>query len=154
MNPLKQEMSSTPQFLALLCIDSQELTEIATSQLTTLGFEVHTVPAFQEAITQLHSHSYQLVMTSEDFAGGDAATNPILAELATIPLDFRRPIFVILVGPTQTSLSEMQAFAFSVDLVIQPGDVSNLKAIVGQGFARCEALYATFNAVAERVRQE
>ena len=86
--------------------------------------------------------------------GGDAETHPVLAQLASIPLDMRRSLFVILVGPELTSFSKMEAFALSVDLVIRPQDISNLKAIVGQGLAAQEAFYASFHAVARQVREE
>ena len=154
MNPPTNDPLSTSNFVALLCIDSQELLETATSQLTSLGFEVHTVAAAEEAISHLYSHSYNVVMISEDFEGGDAETNPVLSELAVMPLDVRRSMFVILVSPSRVALSPMEAFALSVDLVIRPQDVANLKALVGQGLARHEALYAAFHAASKRFQQE
>jgi len=154
MNPLSNNSSSNSHFDALLCITSQESRDVATGQLTTLGFEVHTVSDAQDAFTHLYSHSYNVVVVSEDFDGGDAETNPILAELATMPLNFRRSMFVILVGPNRIALSEMQAFSLSVDLVIRPQDILNLKALVGQGLARHEAFYEAYHSVAKQIRQE
>jgi len=95
-----------------------------------------------------------VMVISDDFGGGDAETHPVLAQLASVPLELRRSMFVVLIGPNLTTHSKMQAFALSVELVICPQDVPNLKALVGQGLARHEEFYATFNAVARLIRKE
>jgi len=154
MNPLRNDSSASRDFTALLCIDSQELQETATGQLTPLGFEVHTVSTPEQALSHLHSHLYDVMVISDDFGGGDAETHPVLAQLASVPLELRRSMFVVLIGPNLTTHSKMQAFALSVELVICPQDVPNLKALVGQGLARHEEFYATFNAVARLIRKE
>lgn len=153
MNPRK-DSSASRNFTALLCIDSQELAEAATEQLAPLGFEVHTVSTAEQSVTSLYSHTYDVLVISDDFDGGDLDAHPVLNELSLLPLDVRRSIFVVLVGPNLTSFSKMQAFALSVDLVIRPQDVPNLKALVGQGLAAHEEFYATFHAVTEFIRKE
>jgi len=151
---MHNDSSTSRDFTALLCIDSQELLETATGQLTPLGFEVHTVSTPEQALSHLYSHSYDVMVVSDDFGGGDAETHPVLAQLASVPLELRRSMFVVLIGPNLTTHSKMQAFALSVELVICPQDVPNLKALVGQGLARHEEFYATFNAVARLIRKE
>ena len=154
MNPLSNDSSASRDFNALLCIDSQELLETATGQLTPLGFEVHTVSTPEQALTHLYSHLYDVMVIADDFGGGDAETHPVLAQLAGVPLELRRSMFVVLLGSNLTSHSKMQAFALSVELVICPQDVANLKAIIGQGLARHEEFYATFNTMVKLIRKE
>ena len=153
MKALRNESSLSGDFTALLCIDSQELLETASGQLTSLGFEVHTVSTPEQAFAHLSSQTYDIIVISDDFGGGDTETHPVLAQLADIPLESRRSMYVVLVGPQLTPSSRMQAFALSVELVIRPQDVSNLKALLGQGLERHKALYSTFNTVAERIRK-
>ena len=154
MNPLRNDPTASRDLSALLCIESQEVLEAATAQLTPIGFEVHAVSAPEQALAHLYSHSYEVMVVSEDFGGGDAETHPVLVQLASLPLDMRRRLFVILLGPNLTPHSKMQAFALSVELVLRPQDVANLKGIVGQGLAAHQEFYAAFHAVSENLHHE
>jgi len=154
MNPLRNDPSASRDFTALLCLDAQDVLQAAIDQLAPLGFEIHTVATPEQALSHLYSHSYDVLVVSDGFGGGDAEAHPVLAQLASVPLDMRRKLFVILLGPNLTPHSTMQAFALSVDLVLKPQDVANLKRIVGQGLASHQEFYAAFNAVHAHLRQE
>ena len=147
MNPLRTDSSSPREYTALLCLDAQELLDTASSQLTPPGSEAHTASTPEQALSQLYSHSYDVLVLSEHFGGGDAQAHPVLSQLAALPLNMRRKLYVILVGPSLTPCSQAQAFALSVDLVLRPQDLSNLKAFVGQGLRAHEEFYSAFNAV-------
>ena len=153
MKPLSKDDSSR-DFSALLCIDSQEVLDLASGQLTLIGFEVHTVSTPEQALAELYSHSYAVMVVDDHFGGSDIETHPLLSQMASVPLDLRRKTFVILIGPNLTPHSKMQAFALSVDLVLRPQDILNLKAIVGQGLLDHEAFYAAFNAADKSLRLE
>jgi CheY-like chemotaxis protein len=154
MNPLRKDLVSTPNFTALLCIESQELLETATGQLTPLGFEVHTVSTPEQALSHLYSHFYDVLVLSDSFGDGTAETHPVLAQLASVPLNLRRKLFVVLIGPKLTPHSQAQAFGLSVDLVIRPQDVANLKVLVGQGVLAQQEFYAAFHEVERLMRKE
>jgi len=154
MNPLRNAPSASRDFTALLCMDAPDMLQAVTDQLASLGFEMHTVATSEQALNNLYSHSYDVLVVSDTFGGGDAETHPVLAQLASVPLDLRRKLFVILLGPNLMPRSTMQAFALSVDLVLHPKDVANLKGIVGQSLAAHQEFYAAFNAVHTRLREE
>lgn len=141
-------------FTALLCVEPGELQKIVTEQLTLLGFEIHAATTPEEAATQWYSHFYDVILISETFGGGDIETHPVLADLAGVPLDLRRSMFVVLIGSRRTTRSEMEAFIHSVDLVVSLQDGPNLKALIGQGLARQEEVYADFHAVTKRLQGE
>ncbi len=151
MNP---SLSSPRDFKALLCLGSQESVETATRQLAPLGFEVHTVSTPEQALSHWYSHFYEVMVVCDDFGGGDAQAHPVLSQLTTIPLDLRRKLFVVLVGPNLVSQSRMQAFTLSVDLVLCPQDLPNLKALVGQGLVQNGQFYAAFYEVENLLRKE
>ncbi|MEI8234058.1 MAG: hypothetical protein WCH57_05170 [Verrucomicrobiota bacterium] len=143
------------EFSALLCIDAPDLLESVSAPLTQLGFSVQPAVTVQEATTQLHSQPYDVVAVSETFCGADAETHPILSELAALPLDLRRTLFVIFIGANRSaSAPEMDAFALSVDLLLGPQDLPNLNGLLGRGLARHEAFYAAYHAAAKRLGQE
>ena len=154
MNPGLNDLSSSRALTALLCIHSQEVLETTTTQLTTLGFKAHSVSTPEQALDHLYSHACDVLVVSDDFGGGDAHAHPVLVQLASVPLNLRRKLFVILLGPNLTPNSQMQAFALSVDLVLRPQDVVNLNAILAHSLAAQELFYATFNEVQQQLRKE
>ena len=154
MNPLRYDPAASRNFTALLCIASPEMLSAATDQLAPLGFEVQTVATPEQALAHLYSHPCDVVVVSDDFGGGDAEAHPLLSQIASVPLDLRRKFLLLLIGPSLTPRSSMQAFALSVDLVLRPEDIPNLKGIVGQGLADRREFYATFNAVHQNLLQE
>jgi hypothetical protein len=137
---------------ALICIDDAELQAAVIEQISALGFGIHTALFYEEVAVKLRSHNYELVVVTENFSGADLASNRVLNELAMLPLSQRRIAFVVLIGPTMTSRSEMQAFHYSVDLVLRDDEVGNLQTIVNRGIARHEEFYASFNGALHAVR--
>jgi hypothetical protein len=66
----------------------------------------------------------------------------------------RRYSFLCLIGPSFKTLDALQAFAESVHLVLNPGDLPNFGPILKKGLAEFESLYrvykATLAAIGER----
>lgn len=137
---------------ALICIDEPELQAVVIDQLTQLGFALHTGLFPEEVAVRLRARTYEIIVISETFCGGDVHTNPALHELNALGLDQRRGSYAILIGENMESRSEMQAFIYSVDLTLQTADAANLKAIAGSGIVRHEESYATFHGVRKSVR--
>lgn len=132
---------------ALLCLDDPEMQAVAIDQLSQLGFAIHTGLYVEEIAIRLRSRTYEVIVVGENFAGSDADTNPALNEIARLSLQQRRGSFVILLGPTMESRSEMQAFVYSVDLTLRSDEAQNLKTIAGRGIVRQEEFYSAFNGV-------
>lgn len=137
---------------ALLCIDDAALQNGVIEQLSQLGFAFHTALYPEEVTVRLRLRTYEMVVVSENFAGTDVDSNPVLHEIAQIPLSQRRISFVILIGPGMESRSDMQAFVHSVDLTVHQGDVPNLRAIAGRGIVRQEEFYSALKGVIESGR--
>ncbi len=137
---------------ALVCVDEPALQAIVIDQLTQLGFGIHTGLYPEEVAVRLRARTYEIVVVAENFAGGDLETNPALHELGSLSLDQRRASYVILIGPSMESRSEIQAFMCSVDLTLRVEDAENLRVIAGGGIVRHEESYATFHAVRKSVR--
>ncbi len=138
---------------ALLCVDDPELQSLVIDQLSQLGFAFHTALFPEEVAVRLRARTYDLVVVSENFAGSaDAEANPVLHELAQLPLDQRRVSYVILIGPTMESRSDMQAFVHNVDLTLRLDEAPNLKAVAGRGIVRQEEFYSAFKGVSQALR--
>ncbi|MDD5349421.1 MAG: response regulator [Chthoniobacteraceae bacterium] len=142
-------------FTALLCIDEPDVLEGVRAPLAELGFAVQPAVTVAEAVFYLHSQPYDVVVVNETFCGADAQTHPILSELAELPLDLRRLLFIAFFGAGRSSNApEMEAFALSVDLLLGPQDLPNLKGLVGRGLTRHAGFYAAYHAAARRLGNE
>ena len=137
---------------ALVCVDEASLQTTVFEQLKQLGFGIHTALFGEEVALKLRTRVYDIVVVSERFANGDLATNSALAELSNLTLAVRREIFAVLIGPGMNTRSDMQAFLYSVDLVVRQDDAFQLKTIAGRGIVRQEEIYTTFNSVLKAVR--
>jgi len=151
--PLKRnDIIEDGDLSSLVCIDDSELQGLVFDQLAQLGFGIHTAFNGEEVNTKLRGRVYDIVVISERFANCEAATNSALVEIASMPLETRRETYVVLIGPNMNSRSDMQAFLFSVDLVVRQEDAFQLKTIAGRGIVRQEEFYAVFNNVLKAVR--
>ncbi len=137
---------------ALLCIDDPQLQAVVIDELAQLGFAFHTAFFPEEVSVRLRARTYEVIVVSENFAGAQFDANPVLHELAHLPLDQRRGSYVILIGDSLESRSDMQAFIHGVDLVLRTDEISNLKATVGRGIVRQEEFYSAFKGVMLAIR--
>jgi hypothetical protein len=64
--------------------------------------------------------------------------------LASVPMAQRRYSFVCLIGNSFKTLDAMEAFANSVQLVLNPADLPNLGAILKKSLAEFEILYRPY----------
>ncbi len=148
----RNDMIEHGDLSALVCIDEPEMQAIVFEHLSPLGFGIHCGLYPEEASVKLRTRAYDIIVTAERFAGADAQTSPILSLIAELSLIQRRDIFVVLIGPSLTSRSAMQAFMYSVDLVVNEADAENLKSFVGRGITQREEAYGAFNTVWRAVR--
>lgn len=144
------EMGMAP--LALVCMDEPSIQQIIVDALAGMGFEVHKLPSSDDAGVQLQTHPYRLVVLSEQFGGGEVESNPMLNDLANLPIERRREAFVVMVGAAMESRSTLHAFIYSVDLVLSYDDLVHFRTLVGRGIGSQDSFYAPFKAVNRMVR--
>lgn len=128
---------------SLLCADPNT-TAAAKAAIRELGYKFHTAEAPELAIDRLRYTQYDMIILHENFAGSSLRSNAVLNYLAWLPMAQRRNSFVCLIGPSFKTLDAMQAFAQSVHLVMNPGDLPNLTAILKKGLAEFELLYRAY----------
>jgi len=134
--------------LALVSLEEASVRDFAVAELQGMGYEVHPFSAEYDPALQLHSHSYRVVVLS---AAG-AASQPLLAELAALPLDRRRELYVVLVGDGVESRSPMAAFVQSVDLVLSPDELAFFRSLLERGVAGQERFYEPLKQVQQAIR--
>ncbi len=142
------------EFTALLCCDDADLIASATDQMTALGFAIETAETSEAALSALHNQLCDIVVVTENFGGSDAFTNSVLSEINEFTQELRRSIFVVVISPNRKTLAEIDAFALSADLILNPQDLPRLQGLVGQGLTRKEEFYRVYRAVEKQIQQE
>jgi hypothetical protein len=130
---------------SLVCVDEAEVQRAVVDQLGQIGYRIHTGLFAEDISLKLRAHTYDVVAIYETFAGSVAEGNPVLNETIRTPSSQRRNQFVVLIGPNMITNNEIQAFQFSVDLVVSVSDLANFKPVLRRGVARYQEFYRRFN---------
>lgn len=126
---------------SLICIDVPEVQRLVVENLTEIEYKIHTGLFLEDILLKLQSHTYDVVIVAEHFNASDRDTNPILEAARSFSPIQRRAQMFVLVGSRVHTDSEMEAWAASVDLVVNLADVPNLKHVVRRAVTRRNAFY-------------
>jgi hypothetical protein len=129
---------------AIVCVDVPEVQRIVVDQLTALNYKIHTGLFLEDILLKLRAHAYDVVIISEHFNASDILSNPIVAAAVAAPAEQRRRQFLVAIGSTLMTNDELQAFQYSVDLVVNLADVVNLRPVLRRGVARMNEFYTPF----------
>jgi hypothetical protein len=129
---------------ALVCVDVPEMQRIAVDQLTVLNYKIHTGLFLEDILLKMRAHAYDVIIISEHFNASDMISNPIVLAAIAAPHEQRRKQFLVAVGSTFATNDEMQAFQYSVDLVVNLADVVNLRPVLRRGVMRMNEFYTPF----------
>ena len=115
---------------AILCCHEPAYIEYLTTQLRTLGFKVHHAKTHQQAVQRISARSYQLTILLENLEGCLLDSNSLLRHLTAMPTDERHQTFVVLLCQSFATGDELNAYAQSVDLLINYSDVGQFDTLL------------------------
>ncbi len=116
---------------ALVCCHEPAYLEFLTTQLRAGGYKVHHATGHQAAVQRIASRSYHLTVLLENLEGCALESNGLLRHLAQLGTDERQAMFVILLCQSYATGDELNAYALSVDQLINYQDVAQFSALVG-----------------------
>lgn len=134
---------------ALACVDDPATVRVVVEQLTEIGYRVSTGISVEDLLYKMQANTYDILLIAENLGDANLENNSILADAIQLPSRQRRQQVVILIGPSFRSGDESQAFQFSVDQVINQGDLANLRPLVRRAVARAEEFYGRYNQTIE-----
>jgi len=129
---------------ALACVDDPEMVRAAVEQLTEIGYRVSTGISLEDLLYKMQANIYDVLLIGESVGDTTLATNPIFAETLKMQSAQRKQQVIILIGPSFATGDEAQAFQYSVDQVINQGDLNNLRPLVRRAVARSEEFYGRY----------
>jgi hypothetical protein len=128
---------------SLICTDTN-ISEIVADTLRELEFKFHIAENSERAIECIRYTPYDIVFLQEDFGASSLKSNAVHHFLAIQPMAQRRTSMVVLVGSSFKTLDAMQAFAYSVQLVMNTGDMPNLAAVLKKAWVEFDGLYRVY----------
>lgn len=131
---------------SLICTDP-EVGEAVRATLHDLAFKFHIADTAEMAVERIRYNHYDIIVIQEDFAGSTLKTNSVLSSLIPSPMPQRRSSLIVVVGTGFKTLDAMQAFALSVQLVVNTADLPNFTAILKKSWAEFQNLYHVYHEV-------
>lgn len=136
---------------ALICCHEPAYQEFVGAQLRSLGFKLHHAVGAQAAQQRLAVRSYQVIVLLENLEGCALEDNMVLDYLLNLSTDERRVIYVILLCQSFATGDELNAYAQSVDQVINYKDVPQFAELVGPALEEYEVGNRHFQAILREV---
>jgi len=146
ISDLRMDFFEVGDKTALICADPN-VGEIVRNTLRELGFKFHTAESSDVAIERTRYNAYDIIVIQENFTGSTLKTNVILNYLVPLPMAQRRYSMIVLVGSAFKTLDAMQAFAHSVQLVVNTMDMPNFTAILKKSWSEFQILYKVYKDV-------
>ncbi|MEE9497888.1 MAG: zinc-ribbon domain-containing protein [Nitrospinaceae bacterium] len=126
-----------------LILDRQN-DDLWTTALTELEYKLQRAKSPEHAVHKLKFNQYHVVAFHEKFGGSTLETSPLYDFIRDMPMDTRRKIFVALVGENFTTLDNMEALAYSVNLVINQKELDQLEAILKKSIGDNDNFYKVY----------
>jgi CheY-like chemotaxis protein len=133
---------SAGQTAALLCMNRTESRGDVKAMLEGLGYVVDIPAATDHALQRLRFNQYQVILLDDDFDG--KSPNPLTGYLASLNMNLRREMFVILIGQRFKTADRLQAFVESVNLILNYDDLPQLVTFLSRGLRDHERFYKVF----------
>ena len=115
---------------ALVCCHEPAYLEYLTEQLRGIGYKVHHARGHQDAAQRLAGRAYDLTVLLENLEGCALADNVLLQQLSGVVTDERRATFIVMLCQSFGTADEFNAYALSVNLVINYQDIAQFSALV------------------------
>jgi len=130
--------------LALVLYPKDEKLKIVCDALEQVGYQTVVVENFDEAIESMRFHNYACVVLYSQFDGAQLENSSFHQYMCNMPMQKRRYIFYILIGPEFNTLYNLQALACSANLVVNENDLYHLGVALRKAIPVYEELFGPF----------
>ena len=104
------------QASALLCVNREECRRELKVMLEASGYVVDMPGTADQALQRLRFNQYHVILLDDNFE--EKSPNPVAQYLASLNMNIRRDMFVVLIGERFKTADHLQAFMESVNLMI------------------------------------
>lgn len=115
----------------------------ASSSFEGFGYRIETADDAIDAIHRISSFTYAAICLHSSFEDvTNKSISPVHSHITWLPMDKRRLIYYILVGPNFTTLYDLEALSYSANLVVNDANFSSLSTILRKSLREYEELFA------------
>ena len=115
--------------------------------LKKLDYQINLAKSQADGYKKLQGTSFDLILINEDFDGAGPGRNAIIKYLEPMSMDSRRSTFIGVLSKRVKTLDEFMAFAMSVDVVFNTGDLSNFELLLRKSINDFKNKYDTYRRV-------
>lgn len=111
------------------------------SAMESVGYRVVTAEKVEEAIEQMRFISFACIAYHTDYEPGGLEVSVFHNSMRQMSMERRRYIFYILIGPQLHSLYDLEALAYSANLVVAEHDLGHFDLILRKAIPDYEELF-------------
>lgn len=109
------------------------------------GYKFQFAHSPEHAMYKMKFYAFRLLVLHETFGGVTLGSSPIYKHIIELDMVLRRKMFVVLVGEKFRTTNNMEAFTYSVNLVINEKDLSKVGVILKKAMTENDIFYKVFN---------
>ncbi len=113
------------------------------SKIEELGYKLISESDIKTALGKLRFHQFDLILLHEGLLG-DVRKSPVMRYLNRLPMALRRKMFVVLLSERFKTADQLMAFALSVNLIVNTGEMEKLTSVLKSAIKRYEQFYRPF----------
>lgn len=126
---------------ALVLMPDSSIRQTVVKAATDFGYRVEQAPTPEEAIDKMRFVNYAAVFLHEGFEPGGVNSGSFHQFMRVMNMSRRRYIFYVLIGEQFDTLYDLQALAFSANLVVNDNEVPFIGTVLKKAIPEFEALF-------------
>ena len=112
--------------------------------LTELEYKLQRAKSPEHAVHKLRFNQYHVVVFHEKYGDTTIGDSPLYEYIRDMPMHARRKTFVAIVGDNFKTLDNMEALAYSVNLVVNQKDMDQLETVLKKSIGDNDTFYKVY----------
>jgi hypothetical protein len=130
--------------MALVLHPRNEKLEIVRDALEQVGYQIIVAESVEQAVERMRFVSFACVVQHSHFDGPDLEKSSFHQYMRDMAMQRRRYLFYILIGPEFHTLYNLQALAYSANLVVNEDDLYHMGVAMRKAIPQYEELFGPF----------
>jgi hypothetical protein len=127
--------------LALILMDDSGSRDTVIESIEGIGYKSEIVKNSREAMEKMQFVEYSCVVLQSNYEGKELASSPFHAYMCNMAMERRRFIFYTLIGGEFKTLYNLQALAYSANLVVNEKEIPYFNVIIRKAIPEYEELF-------------
>ncbi len=128
--------------IALILADKEQ--DLWEKTLEGMNYKIQSAKSPEQAAHKMKFTHFHFVVLTETFERKNLQENEAYKFIIEMPMSTRRKMFVVMMGPNFKSGHNMQAFACSVNLVVNDKDMAKLPNLIKQSITENDTFYKVY----------